>query len=80
MTNLELLLKCDSELRQYVVEFISNNYCIDPNKMKIQNHSMKCEKCPFSIRREENNSNLCADTMQNWLIQERSEVGGGPDE
>ena len=95
MTNLELLLRCDSELRQYVVEFISDNYCLDPKKMKIQNYTIKCEKCPFSIRnREETDYLNCNEAMENWLIQDRGNiselafidtgtgtiVGGGPDE
>lgn len=47
MTNLEMLIKSDSSIRQRVIECITSEICIDPVKMK-SNKSCKCEKCFFA--------------------------------
>lgn len=47
MTNLELLIKSDSDIRQRMIEVVVSEFCIDPVKMKVK-RSCKCKDCFFA--------------------------------
>ena len=68
MTNLEMLIKSDSGIRQRMIEIIISEFCIDPVKMK-ENNSCKCEKCFFASGKymtcDENK-------IMEWLQQEQN--------
>lgn len=70
MTNLEMLIKSDSGIRQRMIEIITSEICIDPVKMK-ENRSCKCEQCFFA-----DSSGIMTTCDENkimeWLQQEQN--------
>ena len=70
MTNLEMLIKSDSYVRQTVIEAIIMEICIDPVKMK-RNMACKCEKCVFADL-SGRHPTCDENKIMEWLQQEHS--------
>lgn len=72
MTNLELLIKCDPEVKQIVIEAITMQCCIDPENMKVK-RSCRCHECMFSVKYGQF-TECDENKMIEWLNAERTEA------
>lgn len=71
MTNLELLIKCDPEVKQIVIEEIIMQCCIDPENMKVKRTS-SCHGCMFSVKSGQF-TKCDKNKIIEWLNAERTE-------
>ena len=77
MTNLEMLLRNDPMILDFVSENISEKYCINTETMKAD-ECIRCYKCPFF--KEEDCNYECDNRAKAWLLEEYKSLGGVPDE